>query len=88
MAEALAFADEVILAKVFSTRRLSEADELSEEELVADLGAAGIESAFVPGVDEIAARLLDRARPSDVILLMSNGSFGGLCQKLLDALSS
>ncbi|HJS75340.1 MAG TPA: UDP-N-acetylmuramate:L-alanyl-gamma-D-glutamyl-meso-diaminopimelate ligase [Vicinamibacteria bacterium] len=86
MGEALAFADEVILAKVFSSRRLSAAEELSEEELVSDLTAAGIESAFEPGVDEIVARLDERAKPSDVILVMSNGSFGGLHQKLLDAL--
>ncbi len=88
MAEALALADEVILAQVFSTSRLPPGDELSEEKLVADLEAAGVEAAFVPRVDEIVARLESRAKPSDVVLLMSNGSFGGLHEKLLLALGS
>ncbi len=87
MAEALALADEVVLAKVFSSSRLAPEEELSEEKLVSDLEASGIESAFVPGVDEIAARLVKRARPGSVILVMSNGSFGGLHQKLLNALA-
>jgi len=33
------------------------------------------------------ARLEKRARPGDVVLVMSNGSFGGLHQKLLAALA-
>jgi UDP-N-acetylmuramate: L-alanyl-gamma-D-glutamyl-meso-diaminopimelate ligase len=88
MAEALALSDEVILAKVFSSSRLSKAEELSEEKLISDVAAAGIPAAFVPGVDEIAARLAGSAKPTDVVVVMSNGSFGGLHQKLLDALAS
>jgi len=87
MAEALALADEVILARVFSSSRLAPEEELSEEKLVSDLEAAGVEAAFVPRVEEIVARLEKRARPGDVVLVMSNGSFGGLHQKLLDALA-
>jgi UDP-N-acetylmuramate: L-alanyl-gamma-D-glutamyl-meso-diaminopimelate ligase len=87
MAEALALADEVILAQVFSSSRLSLEDELSEEKLVSDIAASGIEAAFVPRVEEIVVRLERRAKPSDVVLVMSNGSFGGLHQKLLEALS-
>jgi len=87
MAEALALADEVVLAQVFSSSRLPAEEELSEEKLVSDLEAAGIEAAFVPRVDEIVARLEKRARPGDVVLVMSNGSFGGLHQKLLAALA-
>jgi UDP-N-acetylmuramate: L-alanyl-gamma-D-glutamyl-meso-diaminopimelate ligase len=87
MAEALALADEVVLAKVFSSSRLPPEEELSEEELVSDLERAGIAAAFVPGVEEIVSRLVKRARPGDVVLAMSNGSFGGLHQKLLDALA-
>jgi UDP-N-acetylmuramate: L-alanyl-gamma-D-glutamyl-meso-diaminopimelate ligase len=85
MAEALALADEVVLAQVFSSSRLPAEEELSEEKLVSDLEAAGIEAAFVPRVDEIVARLEKRARPGDVVLVMSNGNFGGLHQKLLEA---
>jgi UDP-N-acetylmuramate: L-alanyl-gamma-D-glutamyl-meso-diaminopimelate ligase len=87
MAEALALSDEVIVARVFSTRRLAPEDELSEEQLVKDLGAAGVEAAFVPEAEEIIGRLEERARPGDVVLVMSNGSFNGLHRKLLEALA-
>jgi UDP-N-acetylmuramate: L-alanyl-gamma-D-glutamyl-meso-diaminopimelate ligase len=87
MAEALALADEVTLAQVFSSGRLPAEEELSEEKLVSDLAASGIEAAFVPRVEEIVARLEKRVKAGDIVLVMSNGSFGGLHQKLLDALA-
>ncbi len=86
VAEALALAEEVVLAQVFSSARLPSEQELSEEELVSDLEAAGVEAAFVPRVEDIVARVAGRARPGDIVLVMSNGSFGGIHQKLLDAL--
>ncbi|MGH9324001.1 MAG: glutamate ligase domain-containing protein, partial [Vicinamibacteria bacterium] len=87
MAEAFALADEVVIAPVFSSSRLPADEELSEERLVRDLEAGGVEAAFVPTVQEIVSRLKSRARPGEVILVMSNGSFGGLPEKLLEALA-
>jgi UDP-N-acetylmuramate: L-alanyl-gamma-D-glutamyl-meso-diaminopimelate ligase len=87
MAEALALADQVVLAQVFSSSRLPPEEELSEEKLVSDLEASGVDAAFLPRVEEIVSRLVGRAKPGDVVLVMSNGSFGGLHQKLLDALA-
>ncbi len=87
MAEALSHADEVVLARVFSSARLPPEEELSEEVLVADLQAKGIEAAFLPGVSGIVERLVGRCRSGDVVLAMSNGSFDGLHEKLLAALA-
>jgi UDP-N-acetylmuramate: L-alanyl-gamma-D-glutamyl-meso-diaminopimelate ligase len=87
MAEALALADEAVVGQVFSSSRLPPEQELSEEELVSDIESAGVPAAFVPRVDDIVRRLSERAKPGDVVLVMSNGSFGGLHQKLLLALS-
>jgi UDP-N-acetylmuramate: L-alanyl-gamma-D-glutamyl-meso-diaminopimelate ligase len=87
MAEALSHADEVVVARVFSSSRLAPEEELSEETLVADLKAKGTEAAFLPEVSEIVDLLAARCRPGDVVLAMSNGSFDGLHQKLLDELS-
>jgi UDP-N-acetylmuramate: L-alanyl-gamma-D-glutamyl-meso-diaminopimelate ligase len=39
-------------------------------------------------VDELVATLVDAARPGDHYVLMSNGSFGGLHERLLAALRS
>ena len=49
------------------------------------LGARAIVS---PTVDDLVARVTAAARPGDHVLCMSNGSFGGVHQKLLDALAN
>jgi UDP-N-acetylmuramate: L-alanyl-gamma-D-glutamyl-meso-diaminopimelate ligase len=50
---------------------------------VAGLGAR---ASFAPSVDELVKRLAAESRPGDHILVMSNGGFGGLHEKLLAAL--
>jgi UDP-N-acetylmuramate: L-alanyl-gamma-D-glutamyl-meso-diaminopimelate ligase len=50
---------------------------------VAALGARG---SFAASVDELVKGLADDARPGDHVLVMSNGGFGGLHDKLLGAL--
>jgi UDP-N-acetylmuramate: L-alanyl-gamma-D-glutamyl-meso-diaminopimelate ligase len=86
MAEALALADEVVLAQVFSSSRLPPEEELSEEELVRDLIDGGTEAFFFSEVDDMVELLVERTRPGDVVLAMSNGSFDRLHEKLLEAL--
>ena len=49
------------------------------------LGARAIVS---PTVDELVARIVTAARAGDHVLCMSNGGFGGVHQKLLDALAA
>jgi len=48
------------------------------------LGARAIVS---PTVDELVSRIVTAARPGDHVLCMSNGGFGGVHQKLLDAIA-
>jgi len=86
LAVALACADSVVIAEVLRTSRLAEENELSEEKLVADLRSSGTEASFIPTPDEIVKFLEAEVRPGDVVMVMSNGSFGGLHEKLLDAL--
>jgi len=38
--------------------------------------------------DEIADYIAESAQPGDLVLVMSNGSFDGLCGKLLEKLKS
>ncbi|MEO7055774.1 MAG: UDP-N-acetylmuramate:L-alanyl-gamma-D-glutamyl-meso-diaminopimelate ligase, partial [Caldimonas sp.] len=49
------------------------------------LGARAVVAATV---DELVARIAAAARPGDHVLCMSNGGFGGVHQKLLDALAA
>jgi UDP-N-acetylmuramate: L-alanyl-gamma-D-glutamyl-meso-diaminopimelate ligase len=84
--EALAEADEVILAGVFGAERIPEGERMSPEEVVASLRAAGRPAECVPEVDDIVARLAATCRKGDLVLLMSNGGFGGIQEKLRVAL--
>lgn len=85
--DAFKSADRVILAAVFSSGRLSSDRELAEEELVSDLRQGDVEAWFIPTVDAIVAFLAPRLVEGDVVLAMSNGGFGGIHRKLLDALA-
>jgi UDP-N-acetylmuramate: L-alanyl-gamma-D-glutamyl-meso-diaminopimelate ligase len=49
--------------------------------------ALGERAAVFDGVDAIVAQVASEAAPGDRILVMSNGGFGGIHQKLLDALT-
>ena len=55
--------------------------------LVDDLLDRGIEAHFIPTPTEIAAVVAANAMPADVVAVLSNGSFGGLHDKLLEALA-
>nr|NIP83658.1 UDP-N-acetylmuramate:L-alanyl-gamma-D-glutamyl-meso-diaminopimelate ligase [Gemmatimonadota bacterium]NIU80172.1 UDP-N-acetylmuramate:L-alanyl-gamma-D-glutamyl-meso-diaminopimelate ligase [Gammaproteobacteria bacterium]NIX48569.1 UDP-N-acetylmuramate:L-alanyl-gamma-D-glutamyl-meso-diaminopimelate ligase [Gemmatimonadota bacterium] len=47
----------------------------------------GVEAAFIPDADDIVDVIRESAEPGDVVLIMSNGGFGGIHDKLLDALA-
>jgi UDP-N-acetylmuramate: L-alanyl-gamma-D-glutamyl-meso-diaminopimelate ligase len=85
-ARAFAAADEVVLAPVFRSS-LPDSERLSETELVADLTASGIPARTLSAVDAIVETVASEAGDGDLILIMSNGGFGGIHQKLLTALS-
>jgi UDP-N-acetylmuramate: L-alanyl-gamma-D-glutamyl-meso-diaminopimelate ligase len=84
---ALAEADEAVVAGVFGAEKVPAGERLSPEEVAADIRALGRPAAHVPGVEDIVARLAGTCRPGDLVLVMSNGGFGGIQGKLAAALS-
>jgi UDP-N-acetylmuramate: L-alanyl-gamma-D-glutamyl-meso-diaminopimelate ligase len=85
-ASAFTGADEVLVAAAHLPQKVPEAERLSETELVAQVRARGTSAHFVPGVDGIVTRLVQDLRPGDRVVILSNGGFGGLHDKLLAAL--
>jgi UDP-N-acetylmuramate: L-alanyl-gamma-D-glutamyl-meso-diaminopimelate ligase len=89
-AEALQAAHRVVVAPVpdrpvySATGRVTEW--LSVADLVAALRAQGCDAIALDGADAIAPWLVEECRPGDLVLVMSNGDFGGLVQKLLEGL--
>jgi len=84
-AKAFGAADEVVLAAVFRSS-LPEAERLSAEELVDDLSRQGRHARHIPEIDDIVSTIVRERRDGDVVVLMSNGGFGGIHGKLLQAL--
>src|SRR5690606_33300174 len=85
---ALGIADEIILAGLFHPERYDENSAMRPDRLVSAWTGAGRRAAYVPVVDDIVERVAAGAQPGDVVLIMSNGGFGGLHDKLLTALGS
>ncbi len=84
---AFAAADYVVIAPIFESFRLAADDQLSIDELIADLQAAGKQAFSIEGADAIIEHITPDLRSGDVVVVMSNGGFGGIHQKLLDAIS-
>ncbi len=86
-AEALAGADAVVLAGVFGSEKLSPAERMDPREVVAAVGRAGRPAFHIEEVDRIVEHLAATAHRGDVVLVMSNGGFGGIQGKLARALA-
>ena len=79
--------DEVVLAPVFRTS-LPADERLSVDELVRDVNGAGRRARQAGNIDDIVRIVEAEARPGDLVVVMSNGGFGGIHEKLLAALNA
>jgi UDP-N-acetylmuramate: L-alanyl-gamma-D-glutamyl-meso-diaminopimelate ligase len=61
---------------------------LSVEELAHEVSRRGPEAFACASTDEILSRMSEDARPGDIALVMSNGPFDNLCQRLIAAFRS
>ena len=86
-AAAFGAADEVVIAGVFRSS-LPETERLSAERLVADLRRQGQRARHIAAVEDIVGTIVSEHRAGDIVVLMSNGGFGGLLQKLIQALGA
>ena len=84
---ALGHADRVILPAVFRST-LPEDQRLSTEGVITDLTNAGVDARYIPQTDEIVRTVSREAKQGDLVIVMSNGGFDNIHQKLLDALAA
>ena len=85
---ALSGADTVILAGVFGAEKFPPEDRLDPEGVVASLRGVGRKAEYIEKVDRIVTHLSGTSRAGDLILIMSNGGFGGIQGKLARALET
>jgi len=86
IAEALGLADCVALPGLFKPEKVPEHERLDENRLVEDLRGMGRAAWNLGTVEGIIQKICREASPGDLIVIMSNGGFGGICEKLPSAL--
>jgi UDP-N-acetylmuramate: L-alanyl-gamma-D-glutamyl-meso-diaminopimelate ligase len=79
-------ANQVLLAPVFRSS-LPEIERLSIPRLVDDLRTQGVHARAAESIDDIIATVVRDHRRGDLVVIMSNGGFGGIHQRLLQALA-
>jgi UDP-N-acetylmuramate: L-alanyl-gamma-D-glutamyl-meso-diaminopimelate ligase len=85
-ADAFAYADEVVVGRLFDPSKIPLAERFDPERLALDLHRSGTKAAYIPDVDVIVKQLAADTAPGDVVCVLSSGSFDGLHDKLLDAI--
>lgn len=86
---ALALADQVIVAGVHQPERVPEVERLSVENVAREINRLGPENRarLIETSAEIASFVSRNARSGDVVLVMSNGGFDAVQDKILQALA-
>src|SRR5262249_29917807 len=84
--KALALGDRVVLSGVYRAQQLGDGNRLDPERVGEDCRGVGKDARVFPNADAIAEHLSAATQPGDLLLIMSNGSFDGLCENLLKRL--
>jgi UDP-N-acetylmuramate: L-alanyl-gamma-D-glutamyl-meso-diaminopimelate ligase len=85
-ARAFQDADRVVVAAAYLPAKVPDGQRLSESELVGAIAELGRDARFIASVDEIVRGLAADLRDGDQVVILSNGGFGGIHEKLLRAL--
>ena len=86
LVESLALADRVVLAGVFNSSVIAEAERLVPETVVGKLRERGVPAEVWENAEVIVAALAPQLEPGDVVAIMSNGGFGDIYHLLPQAL--
>jgi UDP-N-acetylmuramate: L-alanyl-gamma-D-glutamyl-meso-diaminopimelate ligase len=86
--DALGEADRIVIAGLFHPERYSTESGIDPHRMVAAWRQRGLEARYLATADEIVREITPGLREGDVVLVMSNGGFGGIHDKLLAALAA
>jgi UDP-N-acetylmuramate: L-alanyl-gamma-D-glutamyl-meso-diaminopimelate ligase len=86
LAKSLAIADEIVIANVFKSESIPEAERLDIAAVATQLGKMDRRARVIADVDSIVRMTAPDMRSGDVIAILSNGGFGGIYEKLPRAL--
>jgi UDP-N-acetylmuramate: L-alanyl-gamma-D-glutamyl-meso-diaminopimelate ligase len=80
-------ADRVVLCSLFAPEKLEASIRLDVARVVRELNARGIEASQQESADAIVREVAPKLQRGDKVLIMSNGGFDGIHQKLMTALN-
>jgi UDP-N-acetylmuramate: L-alanyl-gamma-D-glutamyl-meso-diaminopimelate ligase len=86
-AHAFRESDEAIISQPSALAKVPESERVDAKKMVDDIVASGTKARWFASADAIVEALAGELRPGDVVLAMSNGAFGGIHDKLLQALA-
>jgi len=86
--EALQEADRVVLCAPFAAEKLDPAIRLDVGRIVEDLMGRGVAAATWNSADEIVRNVVPQLTAGDKVVIMSNGGFGGIHLKMIQALEA
>lgn len=87
-ARAFSAADLIFVAQPFDQSKIKEGDRFSTDQLIAELRQKGKIAETAADVPGLLSKMAPLTKPKDVILIMSNGGFDGIYQKLFSQLKA
>lgn len=88
LAECFADADVVCIAQVARLEQIPPAERLNPEKVVENIRGQGKTAHYLPGVNEIVETVRRDSKSGDVVVVFSNGGFGGIHDKILKVLGA
>jgi UDP-N-acetylmuramate: L-alanyl-gamma-D-glutamyl-meso-diaminopimelate ligase len=82
LAASLAQADEVIVAAIFKSEAIPQAERLDLNRVVDEIKKRGKQARILADADAIVSTIAPELRDRDVVAILSNGGFGGIYEKL------
>jgi UDP-N-acetylmuramate: L-alanyl-gamma-D-glutamyl-meso-diaminopimelate ligase len=86
LAESFAEADAVVVSQVARLDQLAPEERLNPEKLMQQISAGGKPAVYLPDADAIVNHIGQHVQGGDVVVVFSNGGFGGIHGKLLQRL--
>jgi UDP-N-acetylmuramate: L-alanyl-gamma-D-glutamyl-meso-diaminopimelate ligase len=86
LARSLGLADEVIVAGIFKSEAIPEAERLDLNRVADEVRRQGKQARVLADADAIVDAIAPELRTGDVVAILSNGGFGGIYEKLPERL--
>ena len=82
LSRSLALADEVVIAAIFKSEAIPEAERLDLNRVIDEIQKRGKQACILADADAIVSAIAPELRERDVVAILSNGGFGGIYEKL------